>query len=84
MTTINPRTIQDSPLACLCGGTEETTSNAETLLSSNAKFQAISALTVSPDGVLHIADQGLNIKLPNLEIVVCIHVICRFIAYISS
>lgn len=39
---------------------EETTSNAETLLSSNAKFQAISALSVSPDGVLNVADQGKN------------------------
>lgn len=33
-------------------------SSTETLLSSNAKFTAISALAVSPDGVLHVADQG--------------------------
>ncbi|XP_055682330.1 teneurin-a isoform X2 [Lutzomyia longipalpis] len=34
------------------------TSNAETLLSSNAKFQAISAIAVSQDGVINVADQG--------------------------
>lgn len=32
--------------------------NAETLLSSNAKFQAISAIAVSQDGVINVADQG--------------------------
>lgn len=59
VTTVNPRNVQETPAACICGNSpEEPTSNAETLLSSNAKFQAISALTVSPDGVLHIADQG--------------------------
>uniref|UniRef100_A0A1Y1LMI1 Tenascin-like protein n=2 Tax=Photinus pyralis TaxID=7054 RepID=A0A1Y1LMI1_PHOPY len=58
ITTANPRITHDLPTACICGSTEETTSNAETLLSSNARFQAISALTVSPNGVLHIADQG--------------------------
>jgi hypothetical protein len=56
-TTASPRT-GDPPPACICGNTDETTSNAETLLSSNARFQAISALTVSPGGVLHVADQG--------------------------
>ncbi|XP_063223573.1 teneurin-a [Bacillus rossius redtenbacheri] len=30
----------------------------ETMLSSNAQFSSISALAVSPDGVLHVADQG--------------------------
>lgn len=34
------------------------TSNAETLLSSNAKFQAISAIAVAQDGVINVADQG--------------------------
>lgn len=28
------------------------------MVSSNAQFAAISAMTVSPDGVLHVADQG--------------------------
>ncbi|XP_063927987.1 teneurin-a isoform X7 [Zophobas morio] len=56
-TTVSPRS-SDPPPACICGNTDETTSNAETLLSSNARFQAISALTVSPGGVLHVADQG--------------------------
>lgn len=32
--------------------------NVETLLSSNAKFQAISAIAVSQDGVINVADQG--------------------------
>lgn len=41
--------------ACSC---TDDTSSTETLLSSNAKFLAISALAVSPDGVLHVADQG--------------------------
>lgn len=58
ITTVSPRNNHELPTACLCGNTEETTSNAETLLSSNARFQAISALTVSPNSVLHVADQG--------------------------
>lgn len=58
LTTMSPRNNQELPPACLCGASDETTSNAETLLSSNARFQAISALTVSPGGVLHVADQG--------------------------
>ncbi|XP_037919215.1 teneurin-a isoform X2 [Hermetia illucens] len=37
---------------------DATTSNAETLLSSNARFQAISAIAVAQDGVINIADQG--------------------------
>lgn len=37
---------------------DATTSNAETLLSSNAKFQAISAIAVTQDGVVNVADQG--------------------------
>lgn len=63
-TTINPQAHgapdQINP-NCPCTPNyygEETTSNAETLLSSNAKFQSISALSVSPDGVLNVADQG--------------------------
>ncbi|EFN60940.1 Teneurin-3 [Camponotus floridanus] len=40
-----------------CACTDDT-SSTETLLSSNAKFIAISALAVSPDGILHVADQG--------------------------
>lgn len=35
-----------------------TLSNAETLLSSNARFQAISAIAVAQDGVINVADQG--------------------------
>lgn len=38
---------------------DATTSNAETLLSSNAKFQAISAIAVTQDGVINVADQGI-------------------------
>lgn len=41
-------------------GDDATTSNAETLLSSNAKFQAISAIAVTQDGVINVADQGKN------------------------
>lgn len=49
-----PSTKAPEP-SCTC---TEDTSSTETLLSSNAKFIAISALTVAPNGVLHIADQG--------------------------
>lgn len=38
---------------------DPTTSNAETLLSSNAKFQSISAIAVAQDGVINVADQGM-------------------------
>lgn len=41
---------------------DATTSNAETLLSSNAKFQAISAIAVAQDGVINVADQGMCFK----------------------
>ncbi|XP_057340739.1 teneurin-a isoform X2 [Microplitis mediator] len=57
-------------IICPCN---EDTSSTETLLSSNAKFTAISALAVTPDGVLHVADQGslhilaLQPYLPSLE-----------------
>lgn len=39
-------------------GSDEGLSNAETMLSSNAKFQAISAIAVSQDGVINVADRG--------------------------
>ncbi|XP_008203483.1 teneurin-a isoform X4 [Nasonia vitripennis] len=45
----------DAENNCAC---IDESSSTETLLSSNAKFTSISALTVSPDGVLHVADQG--------------------------
>ncbi|KAH0999481.1 hypothetical protein HUJ04_001365 [Dendroctonus ponderosae] len=58
-TTANPirnsRDLQDCPCALIA---DDTTNNAETLLSSNALFQSISAISVSPGGVLYIADQG--------------------------
>lgn len=44
------------------------TSGAETLLSSNARFQAISAIAVTQDGVINVADQGwsdINYHIPN-------------------
>lgn len=54
---------RDEGAGCPCrlsvvAGDEPPTST-ETLLSSNAKFQAISALAVTPDGVLNVADQGI-------------------------
>ncbi|XP_033329180.2 teneurin-a transmembrane protein isoform X3 [Megalopta genalis] len=55
-----------------CSCTDDT-SSTETLLSSNAKFTAISAIAISPDGILHVADQGslhilaLQPYLPNLD-----------------
>ena len=64
-TNINPLIAQSGAGAGGAGagsgagsGGDETTSNAETLLSSNAKFQAISAIAVSQDGVINVADRG--------------------------
>ncbi|CAG9766607.1 unnamed protein product [Ceutorhynchus assimilis] len=63
-TTANPiRNNRDVVLPpapeCSCSSPgDDTTNNAETLLSSNAVFQAISAIGVSPGGVLYVADQG--------------------------
>jgi len=57
-TTATPvRNSRDLP-DCPCSIADDTTNNAETLLSSNAAFQTISAISVSPGGVLYIADQG--------------------------
>jgi hypothetical protein len=52
--------------SCVCPSTAHatiaasapTTAATETMLSSNAQFDSISAMAVSPDGVLHVADQG--------------------------
>lgn len=58
--------------SCLCGtlgssfstpedvtaSDHNSASSKETMLSSNAQFTSISSLTVSPDGVLNVADQG--------------------------
>ena len=38
--------------------TTPVTAATETMLSSSAQFDSISAMAVSPDGVLHVADQG--------------------------
>lgn len=48
-----------------------TLSNAETLLSSNARFQAISAIAVAQDGVINIADQGKSLATT-------LYRVCRF------
>ncbi|KAG5879649.1 hypothetical protein JTB14_012096 [Gonioctena quinquepunctata] len=68
LTTTSPlgRPQDIPPPPCTCNPTEETTSNAETLLASNARFQSISALAVSPGGVLHVADQG-SLHILSLE-----------------
>lgn len=53
---------RDDGAGCPCklsvAAGDEPPTSTETLLSSNAKFQAISALAVTPDGVLNVADQG--------------------------
>lgn len=56
--TNNSTTPTGSKLPETCSCIDESSSSTETLLSSNAKFIAISALTVAPNGVLHVADQG--------------------------
>nr|CAH7727154.1 unnamed protein product [Callosobruchus chinensis] len=62
-TTVPP----SSPHHCVCPppsaaapapGPDEPPSNAETLLATDARFQAVSALAVSPGGTLYVADQG--------------------------
>ncbi|XP_049862885.1 teneurin-a isoform X3 [Schistocerca gregaria] len=53
--------VMAPPGMCPCGMPEDGNSDhdaKETMLSSNAQFTSISALTVSPDGVLNVADQG--------------------------
>lgn len=58
--TSNPNMNQQ----CTCNKDDSTkgpptsTTPMTTILSSQAKFQAISALAVSQDGVVHVADQG--------------------------
>ena len=49
--------------------------SADTLLSSNAKFQAISAIAVSQDGVINVADQGMypfHICIYTQQLCVCV------------
>ncbi|XP_076255670.1 teneurin-a transmembrane protein isoform X2 [Rhynchophorus ferrugineus] len=59
VTTASPiRSSRELPPDCLCSSGDDTTSNAETLLSSNARFQTISAISVSPGGIVYAADQG--------------------------
>lgn len=47
-----------APTSAYGAGDDSQTNSPETLLSSNAKFQAISAISVSQDGVINVADQG--------------------------
>lgn len=49
--------------------------NAENVLSSNIKFQAISAIAVSQDGVINIADQG------NILFFVVVIIFSHFLTY---
>lgn len=53
------------------------TNSADTLLSSNAKFQAISAIAVSQDGVINVADQGMYLLFAfNFFVFFCIKFQC--------
>ncbi|XP_059486301.1 teneurin-a isoform X2 [Neocloeon triangulifer] len=47
-------------VTCECTPTPKAPPGAarDTVLSANAQFESISAMTVSPDGVLHVADRG--------------------------
>lgn len=45
------------------GAYNDANNAADTLLTSNAKFQAISAIAVSQDGVINVADQGKKFLL---------------------
>lgn len=53
-----PASVTGSNTFSTYGGDDSQTNSAETLLSSNARFQAISAIAVSQDGVINVADQG--------------------------
>lgn len=55
--SLDPLESRGSECGGACADAAES-SGTETLLSSNSRFTSISALTVSPDGVLHVADQG--------------------------
>ena len=60
-TVVNKCKCHNNITECYCDpndSSEFDNSNAEILLSSNMKFRSISALTMSADGVLNIADQG--------------------------
>ncbi|XP_014290946.3 teneurin-a isoform X3 [Halyomorpha halys] len=51
-----------SPCSCF----SETSNSKETLLSTTARFTSISAVAVSPDGIVNVADQG-NLHILALE-----------------
>lgn len=81
--TAVPLNNRDEGAGCPCrlsvAAGDEPPTSTETLLSSNAKFQTISALAVTPDGVLNVVDQGKYytrtkytiIKLKNPNSCVC-------------
>ncbi|XP_022828977.1 teneurin-a isoform X4 [Spodoptera litura] len=54
----NSRDDAGCPCRLSVAAGDEPPTSTETLLSSNAKFQTISALAVTPDGVLNVVDQG--------------------------
>lgn len=68
--TVVPTNGRDEGAGCPCrlsvAAGDEPPTSTETLLSSNAKFQTISALAVTPDGVLNVVDQGTFATLTNL------------------
>lgn len=71
--TAVPANVRDEGAGCPCrlsvAAGDEPPTSTETLLSSNAKFQTISALAVTPDGVLNVVDQGII----NFQVVVYYH-----------
>ncbi|XP_073995971.1 teneurin-a transmembrane protein isoform X3 [Rhodnius prolixus] len=50
-----------------CSCFSETSNSKETLLSTTARFTSISAIAVSPDGIVNVADQG-NLHILALEV----------------
>lgn len=54
---------------CQCW-TESSVNSRETLMSTTARFTSISAIAVSPDGVVNIADQVMPTYLQTVECVV--------------
>lgn len=47
------------PTATTGGGGPSAGTTIDTIVSSNTRFQAISAISVAQDGVVHVADQGM-------------------------
>lgn len=71
--TSSPAVMIAAMTGCICASNNKPALNNETVLSTNTKFLAVSALAVTQDNVLNVADQGslhilaLQHYLPNQD-----------------